>query len=104
MVRRLMQLIAVIGCVAAGSPLFAQAAPAAAANPGDWARPLAAMLGLGLAAGLCGLGQGRAAAAAAEGAARNPGAWNAIRFALILGLVFMESLTLYVFAVVFIRT
>ena len=41
-----------------------------------------------------------AVAGAAEGMARNPGATAAIRFALILGLVLIESLALYTFAVI----
>ena len=55
---------------------------------------------MALASGLCALGQGKAIAGAAEGMARNPGASAGIRFALILGLVFIESLGLYTFAVV----
>jgi F-type H+-transporting ATPase subunit c len=50
---------------------------------------------MGVAAGLCGLGQGRAVASAAEGMARNPGAIAAIRVSLLLGLAFMESLALF---------
>jgi F-type H+-transporting ATPase subunit c len=104
--RRLFQLSTAIAALLAATPLLAQAAPAAATHysPVTWAGPLAAVIGLGIAAGLCGIGQGHAAAAAAEGAARNPGAWNNIRFALILGLVFIESLTLYVFVMAFIKT
>lgn len=107
--RRFKQILALAGGLLVAAPLFAQAngggaAAAAGYNPGDWARPLAALIGLGIAAGLCGIGQGKAIAAAEEGAARNPGAWNSIRFALILGLAFIESLTLYVFVIVFIKT
>lgn len=106
--RRILQLSAAIAAIMAAAPLFAATAPAVATgatySPATWAGPLAAVIGLGIAAGLCGVGQGHAAAAAAEGAARNPGAWNSIRFALILGLVFIESLTLYVFVIVFIKT
>ena len=50
---------------------------------------------MGIAAGLCGLGQGKAVASAAEAMARNPGASGGIRFALILGLALIESLALY---------
>ena len=56
---------------------------------------------MAIASGLCGLGQGKAVAAACEGLGRNPGAAPAIRFALILGLVFIESLALYTFAIIF---
>ncbi|MGH9534326.1 MAG: ATP synthase F0 subunit C [Terriglobales bacterium] len=106
MPRRFWQFATALAALMAATPLLAQAAPAAAGHysPATWAAPLAAVIGLGIAAGLCGIGQGLAAAAAAEGAARNPGAWNFIRFALILGLVFTESLTLYVFVIVFIKT
>jgi F-type H+-transporting ATPase subunit c len=38
-----------------------------------------------------------------EGMARNPGAAGAIRLALILGLIFIESLSLYVMVIIFSR-
>ena len=74
------------------SPIFAQ-------TPGgggvlDLKLPFA-YLAMGIAAGLCGLGQGKAVASAAEAMARNPGASGGIRFALILGLALIESLALY---------
>jgi F-type H+-transporting ATPase subunit c len=47
------------------------------------------------------IGQGIATAHACEGLARNPGAEGAIRFALILGLVLIESMALYTFAIIF---
>jgi F-type H+-transporting ATPase subunit c len=40
-------------------------------------------------------------AAACEGIARNPGAAGPIRLAMILGLVFIETLVLFTLAVVF---
>lgn len=49
------------------------------------------------------LGQGKATASACEALARNPGAEAAIRFALIFGLVLIESMALYTFAMMFIR-
>jgi F-type H+-transporting ATPase subunit c len=55
---------------------------------------------MALASGLCGLGQGKAIASAAEGVARNPGAGGAIRTLLLLGLAFIESLVLFTFVVV----
>lgn len=51
----------------------------------------------------CGYAQAKATAAACEGMARNPGATAAIRFALILALVLIESMALYTFATMFIR-
>ena len=56
---------------------------------------LAAGLGLGLAAFGGGLAQGRAAAAALDGIARNPGAADKIRGPMILGLALIESLVIY---------
>jgi F-type H+-transporting ATPase subunit c len=66
--------------------------------------PLAAGLGMAIASGLCALGQGNAVKGAAEAMARNPGAAGAIRFALILGLVLIESLALYTFIIILIKS
>ena len=59
---------------------------------------LAVVIGMGAAAFGCGLGQGRIASAACEGMARNPGAAGPIRAAMILGLVFVETLVLFTLA------
>ena len=56
---------------------------------------LAAGLGIGIAAFGGALGQGRAAAAALEGIARNPGAAQKLFTPLILGLALIESLVIY---------
>ncbi len=56
---------------------------------------IAAGLTMGLAALGGSLGQGRAAAAALEGIARNPGAAGQIRGPMILGLALIESLVIY---------
>jgi F-type H+-transporting ATPase subunit c len=56
---------------------------------------LGAAIGLGLAALGGGLGQGRAAAAALDGIARNPGAADKVRGPMILGLALIESLVIY---------
>jgi F-type H+-transporting ATPase subunit c len=74
------------------SPIFAQTP--AGGGVLDLKLPFA-YLAMGIAAGLCGLGQGKAVASAAEAMARNPGASGGIRFALILGLALIESLALY---------
>ena len=62
---------------------------------------LAAGFGMALAAFGGALGQGRAASAACEGMARNPGASGATRTAMILGLVFIETLALFTLAIIF---
>jgi F-type H+-transporting ATPase subunit c len=81
------------------TPAFAQGTSAAP----DY-RALAVGIGMGIAAGLCGLGQGRATASAAEALARNPGARAGIQLFLILGLAFIESLTLFTFVLLFLKT
>jgi len=81
------------------TPAFAQSAAA----PGSQWVPLAAGLGMALAAGLCGIGQGRATASSAEALARNPGARPGIFLFLILGLAFIESLALFTFLIIIIK-
>jgi F-type H+-transporting ATPase subunit c len=93
-----MMLLA-ITMMALASPIFAQGT---AGDAGDSNRRAAAYIAMGIASGLCGLGQGRATASAAEAMARNPAAVAAIRVALILGLVLIESLALYTLVITFI--
>ena len=83
------------------TPIFAQDQGGGAASA-DAYRRAAAYIAMGIASGLCGIGQGRATASAAEAMARNPGAIAAIRVALILGLVLIESLALYTLVITFI--
>jgi F-type H+-transporting ATPase subunit c len=82
------------------SPAFAQANGGSAA--GQWV-PLAAGIGMGIAAGLCGIGQGNATASATLALARNPGARPGIFIFLILGLAFIESLALFTFVIIFLK-
>ena len=63
--------------------------------------PIGAGLAMGLAAGLCGMGQGRAVGSAVEALARNPGTRAGIMLFLVLGLAFIESLTLFTMVIVF---
>jgi F-type H+-transporting ATPase subunit c len=87
---------------------FAQApagGPGTPGNPtqnGHWV-PISAGFSMAIASGLCGLAQAKAVASAAEGMARNPGAAAAIRFALLLGLVLIESLALYTLVIIFVK-
>ncbi len=107
MVARMLQLskyfFLTLAAMCFASPAFAQAAaaPAPAANN---LIPIGVGIGMGIAAGLCGLGQGRATASAAEALARNPGARAGIQLFLFIGLAFIESLTLFTFALLFVRT
>ncbi len=86
-------------------PLFGAQGGAAAASSGSSANWVAITSGfaMAIASGLCGLGQGRAAAGACEGLARNPGARPGIQLFLILALIFIESLALYTLAIIFVK-
>ena len=87
----------------AGTLLLAPGAFAQATDATGGAKGLgylALALGMGIAAFGCGLGQGRIASAACEGMARNPGASGAIRAAMLLGLVFVETLVLFTFGMI----
>jgi len=85
--------------MALASPIFAQTP--AGGGGSDFKLPFA-YLAMGIASGLCGLGQGKLAASACEASARNPGAQGGIRFALVLGLVLIESLALYTFVITYV--
>lgn len=62
---------------------------------------IATGLGIGIAAFGGALGQGKAAAAALEGIARNPGASSKIFTPMILGLALIESLVIYALVISF---
>jgi F-type H+-transporting ATPase subunit c len=80
------------------SPVFGQEAGAAApAGRGL----ITSGFAMAIASGLCALAQGKAVASSAEAIARNPGAGGAIRGALLLGLVLIESLALYTLVIIF---
>jgi F-type H+-transporting ATPase subunit c len=71
---------------------------AAEGGTGGWVGPfavIAAGIGMAIAAGLCGLGQGRAVASAVDAMARQPGAAARIQTAMIIGLAVIESLAIY---------
>jgi len=94
-----MLLIALAGVALLAPAAFAQGGEAGgAASGGKGLAAIAVAIGMGVAAFGCGLGQGRIASAACEGMARNPGAAGPIRAAMILGLVFVETLVLFTLA------
>ena len=72
-------------------------------TPGGHWVPISAGFSMAIASGLCGLAQAKAVASAAEGMARNPGAAAAIRFALLLGLILIESLALYTLVIIIMK-
>jgi F-type H+-transporting ATPase subunit c len=96
--RKLQYVLMALSALCFAVPVFAQSGSAVI----DLA-PVGVGLAMGLAAGLCGVGQGRAVASAAEAVARNPGTRGAIQVFLILGLAFIESLTLFTLVMVFLK-
>ena len=99
--KKLQYMFMSLAALLLATPAFAQAT--AVAHPENQWIPLAAGLGMALAAGLCGLGQGKATASATEALARNPGARPGIFIFLILGLAFIESLALFTFVIIFLK-
>ena len=64
---------------------------------------LAAALAIGIAAFGGALGQGKTAASALEGIARNPASQGKIFVPMIIGLALIESLVLYAFVIAFVK-
>jgi len=100
MAKRIVFLVLVV-LILAATPVFAQTG-AANTDPSGM-KTVGVCIGMGIASGLCAIGQGRATAGATEAMARNPGNTAAIRNMLILGLALIESLGLYTFVIVFNR-
>jgi F-type H+-transporting ATPase subunit c len=90
---------ALLGLLVA-APAFAQQTGTA---PGDertkWI-VITSGFAMAIAAAACGYAQSRVAAAACEGMARNPGARPGLFLFMILGLVFIETLALFTFAMI----
>jgi len=99
--RRITSFVALVTCFLA--PMAAMAAPAGAPSggPNDGIFAIAMGFGMGLAALGCGMGQGRAAAAALEGICRNPNAAEKVNTPMLLGLAFIESLTIFTLVTAF---
>jgi F-type H+-transporting ATPase subunit c len=99
--RRFYYVVLVVMLLLMASPVYAQGGPAPEKH---WGIPIGVGIGMGLAAGLAGLGQGRVAGSVAEAIARNPGARDGIQVTLFIGLAFIESLVLFTFVLLFIKT
>jgi F-type H+-transporting ATPase subunit c len=96
--RKLQYVFMTLAVLFIAAPAFAQTGAAAGTIN---LVPIGAGIGMALAAGLCGLGQGKATASATEALARNPGARAGIQLLLVLGLAFIESLTLFTLVIIF---
>jgi F-type H+-transporting ATPase subunit c len=92
---------ALAGVLLASPAVFAQttAAPVMGTN---WVA-ISAAFGMALAAFGGAIAQSRVASSACEGMARNPGAAGAIRAAMILGLVFIETLALLTLVIIIVK-
>lgn len=90
-----------LGMLMAAAPALAQEVAADNASTVSSYARLGAGIGFAIAAGLGALGQGRVAAAAAEGAARNPGASGRIQILMIIGLAFIETLVIFTLVIMF---
>ena len=99
MKKKLLRLVAFLAPTLAAATAFAQE------EANDPSVKMMAYLGAGLAIGIAAfggsLGQGRAAAAALEGIARNPNASGKIFTPFILGLALIESLVIYALVIAF---
>jgi F-type H+-transporting ATPase subunit c len=95
--RKLQYIFMTLAVLCMASPAFAQTGEGSASS---WV-PIGAGIGMAIASGLCGLGQGRVAGSAAEALARNPGARAGIQLILVLGLAFIESLALFTLLIIF---
>lgn len=99
--KKAVMLLAVLVAVVLVAPVaFAQDTGAVS---GKNLGAIAAGFGMALAAFGAALGQGKIASSACEGMARNPGAAGAIRAAMILGLVFVETLALFTLAIIMLK-
>lgn len=96
--RKLQYLFMALAALCFASPAFAQGSSAAMSMA-----PIGAGIGMGIAAGFCGVGEGKAVGSACEALARNPGFRAGILMFLVLGLAFIESLTLFTLVVIFVK-
>ncbi|HUA34200.1 MAG TPA: ATP synthase F0 subunit C [Candidatus Binataceae bacterium] len=106
MIRKLGTITTLVGIAILTSPLLALAQQGAgpAEAGGEWRAgliALAANIGIGIAAFGSALGQGRMAASAMESIGRNPNSAGAIFTPMIIGLAFIEALTLYALVIAF---
>ena len=103
MVRKFGMLLSATVTMLLVSPLMAMAQESAAAASASEKGliALAANLGIGVAAFGSALGQGRMVASAMESIGRNPNSAGQIFTPMILGLAFIEALTLYALVIAF---
>lgn len=104
MKRYALTALTTLGVFLVAVPAFAQgeAAKAASMDTATWVA-ITSGFAMAIASAVCGYSQSKAAVAACEGLARNPGARPGIQLVLILALIFIESLALYTLAIIFLK-
>jgi F-type H+-transporting ATPase subunit c len=98
--RQLSRIFMILSGLCFAVPAFAQGGSTAGET--NWVA-ITAGFSMAIASAVCGLAQGKAVASATESLARNPAARPGIQFALILGLVLIESLAVYTLAIIFLK-
>ncbi len=106
MIRRFGMVVSAAATILLVSPMLAMAQEAAAAAGGGSPLragliALAANIGIGIAAFGSAIGQGRMVASAMESIGRNPNSAGQIFTPMIIGLAFIEALTLYALVIAF---
>lgn len=98
-----MTLLVSVGAFAEEAAAVAHnvAATATAAVSNNAYYAIAAAIAITFAAGLGAIGQSKAAAAALEGIARNPGAAGKVQPPMIIALALIESLVIYALVIAF---
>ncbi|MBI4365837.1 MAG: ATP synthase F0 subunit C [Deltaproteobacteria bacterium] len=101
MKRKVIGIGAFVASIVAAGLAFAEDAAGGATSTGAGIGFLGVVIGMGLASLGGALGQGRVAAAAVDGIARNPGASSKVQTPMILALALIESLVLLSFLMAF---
>ncbi|HKA13475.1 MAG TPA: ATP synthase F0 subunit C [Myxococcota bacterium] len=83
------------------APLAAMAEEVSGSGGSGWGYALGAGLAVGLAGLGCGIGQGLTAGNTTAGIARNPGAAGTMFTSFILGMVLIESISIYGLVIAF---
>jgi F-type H+-transporting ATPase subunit c len=99
--KKMMTILSLAMVFFGATAAFAQEGAAAAG--GNQYGALAAAIAISVAAFGGALAQGRTAAAALEGIARNPAAQGKLFVPMIIGLALIESLVLYAFVIAFVK-
>ena len=110
MIRRIWMAASAMLVALLASPMLAMAQGTVVTTPGEATGvgikagllAIGAGVGIGIAALGCGIGQGKLGASAMESIGRNPNSTNQLFVPMIIGLAFIESLTLYALVIAFI--